>query len=272
MMLMIKLMFNQFVIGFGMVLALGTGVGASHIESPAALHHLRHHTVQQKLRNGIPPRLSNQRPVNKVADVKEWNGDSNVNTQEKSHRYARAESHSTEDEDCPGTPFLWKITEDNTGKHVGFGLGTMHLPANLVTTPAAYASIKAAIEDSCDVYGELNVFDENTMSEMLACIGPLSENSATIADIPDEKLRESFKAKLLEIATAMANQIGNADYADVLASDFLALPLSDVQNLIVFTNTPEYRDQYLQSLLFGGTGNVLDFDVLVLGRTADGLE
>ena len=46
---------------------------------------------------------------------------------------------------CPGTPFLWKITEDATGNHVGFGVGTMHLPADIVTTDEAYDSIISAI-------------------------------------------------------------------------------------------------------------------------------
>ena len=36
--------------------------------------------------------------------------------------------------------------DDATGKHVGFALGTMHLPVDLVTNPEAYESIKAAIE------------------------------------------------------------------------------------------------------------------------------
>ena len=51
-----------------------------------------------------------------------------------------------EETDCPGTPFLWKIIEDKSGKHVGFGLGTMHLPAELILTEEAYASILSAVE------------------------------------------------------------------------------------------------------------------------------
>ena len=46
---------------------------------------------------------------------------------------------------CPGTPFLWKIIEDATGNHVGFGVGTMHLPADIVTTEEAYGSIISAV-------------------------------------------------------------------------------------------------------------------------------
>lgn len=46
---------------------------------------------------------------------------------------------------CPGTPFLWKIIENDTGNHVGFGVGTMHLPADIITTEEAYDSIISAI-------------------------------------------------------------------------------------------------------------------------------
>lgn len=48
--------------------------------------------------------------------------------------------------DCPGAPFLWKIVEIDSGEHVGFGLGTMHLPPDLVLTEEAYASIIHAVE------------------------------------------------------------------------------------------------------------------------------
>lgn len=46
---------------------------------------------------------------------------------------------------CPGTPFLWKIIDDATGNHVGFGLGTMHLPSDVVTTEDAFFSIVSAV-------------------------------------------------------------------------------------------------------------------------------
>ena len=51
-----------------------------------------------------------------------------------------------DDESCPGTPFLWKIIEDATGDHVGFGVGTMHLPPDLALTDEAWDSISSAIE------------------------------------------------------------------------------------------------------------------------------
>ncbi len=47
---------------------------------------------------------------------------------------------------CPGTPFLWKIVEDATGNHVGFGIGTMHIPPDLAVTDEALVSIVNAVE------------------------------------------------------------------------------------------------------------------------------
>jgi hypothetical protein len=59
------------------------------------------------------------------------------------------------DDDCPGTPFLWKIVEDATGEHVGFGVGTMHLPYDVVLTEASYNSISSAIEGERKSQGTL---------------------------------------------------------------------------------------------------------------------
>jgi hypothetical protein len=59
-------------------------------------------------------------------------------------QYPRAR-HIQEQASCPGTPFLWKIIEDATGNHVGFGVGTMHVPADIVTTEEAYGSIISAV-------------------------------------------------------------------------------------------------------------------------------
>ena len=51
-----------------------------------------------------------------------------------------------DEESCPGTPFLWKIVEDATGNHVGFGIGTIHLPPDLAVTDEALISIVNAVE------------------------------------------------------------------------------------------------------------------------------
>ena len=55
------------------------------------------------------------------------------------------------DDDCPGTPFLWKIVENATGEHVGFGVGTMHMPFDVVLTEPSWNSIRSAIEGGCGI-------------------------------------------------------------------------------------------------------------------------
>jgi len=50
-----------------------------------------------------------------------------------------------EEANCPGTPFLWKIIENDTGSHVGFAVGTAHLPADIVLTEEAFGSIISAV-------------------------------------------------------------------------------------------------------------------------------
>ena len=56
------------------------------------------------------------------------------------------------DDDCPGTPILWKIVQNATGEHVGFGVGTMHLPYDVVLTEASWNSTRSAIEGGCMRY------------------------------------------------------------------------------------------------------------------------
>ena len=68
----------------------------------------------------------------------------NVQSQPQPQRQ-QLERFTETDVDCPGTPMLWKITEDSTGKHVGFGVGTMHMPADVVVTEGAYNSLLSAI-------------------------------------------------------------------------------------------------------------------------------
>ena len=55
------------------------------------------------------------------------------------------------DDDCPGTPFLWKIVQNATGEHVGFGVGTMHMKKDVVLTEASWTSTLSAIEGECRI-------------------------------------------------------------------------------------------------------------------------
>ena len=106
--------------------ATGAAGSASHLHAPLAVHHHHQLSIQEKLRDVMPQ----QHRQLQHAQQSEQN---------QRHTFATAP------DDCPGTPFLWKITEDATGKHVGFGLGTMHLPLDVVTTQAGYISIEAVI-------------------------------------------------------------------------------------------------------------------------------
>jgi len=220
----------------------------SHFQSPAILHRLHHHLVHQQLDDVIRPR------------------------QDEGHRRAtdqqlHRDTQGTTDE-CPGTPFLWKIIDDDTGKHVGFGLGTMHLPHDVVTTPEAFESIKSAIEDSCDVFGELNPLDGNVTTELAQCQS--SHKSATVEDIPDEELRNAIEAKILNIT--LAHIESDPESAEIIASRLFALPLSEIQRIILYANTPEYMEIYAESLYSGMGVGSLDSHVLALGRPADDLE
>ncbi|EJK70746.1 hypothetical protein THAOC_07868, partial [Thalassiosira oceanica] len=72
--------------------------------------------------------------------------------------------------DCPGGAFLWKIVHDETNEHVGFGLGTVHVPTSEATSEATLASIMNAVDDSCDVYGELNIYSEDILDDIIGCM------------------------------------------------------------------------------------------------------
>ena len=99
---------------------------ASYSQEPAILHHIHKDMVHRTL--GINAATPN-----------------NVQSQPQPQRQ-QLERFTETDVDCPGTPMLWKITEDSTGKHVGFGVGTMHMPADVVVTEGAYNSLLSAIE------------------------------------------------------------------------------------------------------------------------------
>ena len=72
-------------------------------------------------------------------------------------------------DNCPGGAFLWKIVRDETNEHVGFGLGTMHVPTSEATSKETLASIMHAVDDSCDVYGELNFYSDEVLDEVIEC-------------------------------------------------------------------------------------------------------
>ncbi|KAL3767725.1 hypothetical protein ACHAWU_010349 [Discostella pseudostelligera] len=125
-------------------------------------------------------------------------------------------------------------------------------------------------EDSCDVYGELNLYDNNTLNEIVQCQNSTLEFEATLADIPDEGLREEVKAKILE--TILQYVEIDSDTAETLASSFDSEPLSKLYRFITFANTPEYMEKYAYNLISGEGSSFLDLDILALGRPAGALE
>lgn len=125
-------------------------------------------------------------------------------------------------------------------------------------------------EDSCDVYGELNLYDNNTLNEIVQCQNSTLEGEATLADIPDEGLREEVKAKILE--TILQYVEIDSDTAETLASSFDPVPLSKLYRFITFANTPEYMEKYAYNLIFGEVSSFLDLEILALGRPAGALE
>lgn len=173
-----------------------------------------------------------------------------------------------ETENCPETPYLWKIIENNSGSHVGFGLGTMHLPAELILSDDAYFTIFNAVEDSCNIYGEVNLLDPNVQSELEKCMAPFSANAATVLDISDEDVKAAYEAKLLEVAGKVSV---DESVVDAIYQALLPLPLFLVQQFITFSNTPEYEPFLMQSLT-GIPVQPLDESILSVGRVAGGIE
>ncbi len=94
--------------------------------------------------------------------------------------------------------------------------------------------------------------------------------SETLADIPDEGLREEVRAKIVEIILKYyESDVGNAK---AIASKLEALPFTSIQHFIVHANTPEYMVKYADELLYGEESNFLDLEILALGRPAGSLE
>mmetsp|Transcript_8298 Transcript_8298/g.13693 ORF Transcript_8298/g.13693 Transcript_8298/m.13693 type:complete len:437 (-) Transcript_8298:124-1434(-) len=175
-------------------------------------------------------------------------------------------------EDCPGTPFLWKIIDDKSGNHVGFGLGTLHLPVDLVLTDHAYASIIHAVEDSCAVYGEIDMADMAVAAQIAECKGDLDSGAARISDIQDEDLRLKYESITREIATVVAAGAGaDAAVVDSIHQNLLNVSLYNLLLFISYYNTPEY-EQYFVPTLLGMPPALLDETILSIGRPNGGVE
>ena len=113
------------------------------------------------------------------------------------------------------------------------------------------------------------MYDNNTMHEIAECQASAGK-SATLADIPDEGLREEIQTKLVEIIIQQYDF--TPENAEIIASRFYSLPYTSVEDFIAYANTPEYMDKYADDLFNGLATKVLDMEILALGRPAASLE
>ena len=116
---------------FSLAVAIDTIAASSswskHLQSPVIQNYIHQNVVHRTLRD---------------LHTTTHHQNNNNNQQQK---YERFTQDTATDESCPGTAMLWKINNIETGKHVGFGVGTMHLPKDVVLTQGSYDSILAAI-------------------------------------------------------------------------------------------------------------------------------
>lgn len=107
------------------------------------------------------------------------------------------------------------------------------------------------------------------MDEILECQASAGK-SATLADIPDEGLREEIQTKIVEIIIQYYDS--NPNNAEEIASRLHSIPYTSITEFIAYANTPEYMDKYADVLFNGLTPKFLDLEILALGRPAASLE
>lgn len=107
------------------------------------------------------------------------------------------------------------------------------------------------------------------MDEILECQASAGK-SATLADIPDEGLREEIQTKIVEIIIQYYDS--NPDNAEEIASRLDSIPYTSINEFIAYANTPEYMEKYADVLFSGLTTKFLDLEILALGRPAASLE
>ncbi|CAB9522325.1 Metalloprotease TIKI1 [Seminavis robusta] len=176
-------------------------------------------------------------------------------------------------EECTQDPFLWSIyqtSNSNSEEHVGFAVGTMHVPWDVVLTEEAWATIEAAIQGSCAVYAELNLEDPELEADLLACVSQSEASAARLADIPDQALQQQISNTLVEIAQDIAPD--STDIQGVIFNTFQSLSGFNLIQIIQIYNTPEYWPLFRQTLLTGEVVPAMDASILAEARPAGGLE
>ena len=126
-------------------------------------------------------------------------------------------------------------------------------------------------KDSCDIYGEVNSYDLDTMIELIGCSFVALEASAKLADIPDEGLRDEIKAKIADIFTTYSEDV-DQNTTDTFVSKFDTPPIGDAINFVIFGNTPEFMDEYAEAHFAEAPTVLLDSQIQIQGRPSGGLE
>ena len=180
---------------------------------------------------------------------------------------------------CTQDPFLWHIyrttNNNNNGtdaeeeeEHVGFGVGTVHLPVNIVLEDLVWRDIQLAIQSSCTVYGELNMRDATVNAEIKECFTNLLTTAAKVSDIPSPALREMFEYIMREIALDLVP----AESVDAMMTAFREFPILNFLQMVSAYNTPSYWPIYRDTILGGAPVLNMDESILAMGQTTGGLE
>ena len=128
-------------------------------------------------------------------------------------------------------------------------MGTLHFPSDLALTDDAYGSIIHAVEDSCGIYGELDLMDGMVAQELAGCVGDLNVEAAKIADIQDEDLRLSYENVSREFAVLAAGAGADAESIDIIHQQLLQLSLYSILSFITFSNTPNTKSTFCRHCL-----------------------
>ena len=204
----------------------------------------------------------------------------NARRQRQPGRHLQSNTNTTS-LSCSEDPFLWMIQKDTSNNSnstadagvetVGFAVGTFHVPREIVLSDAAWTSLSSATEDSCAVYGEVDLTNPQILEEVTACTLALqSGDSATVNDIPDPELQDQYKSILLEIARDYGPLGSNPQLVAEQLSQSVSLDV--VIQMIQAYNTPQYNDMFFPAAFAGQDLDFLYKDLLELGRPSGGIE
>ena len=180
---------------------------------------------------------------------------------------------------CPGDPMMWTVHRarggagGGDGDVVGFAVGTMHRPRDIVLTVDAWKVISRAVSSSCVVYGEVDLLDGAVAEAVTACLNQYvndPERYILISDVPDGSLRFELMKKTEEIAAAaFPDDVSKAlEFYGVLE----AVHIGSLMGMITQFNAPETREMLLNLLRGVPQTATMDQDIFGLAQQTGGLE